>query len=181
MPKKVKNRTVYEYFRESSEIITGKYADYADAMWKQGKIGDSYFDRLVDLYTISAAVGIVIRRSLPEDTKASGDKKRSIQLDQLTNCLPILSELMRIVLIIDDSRGLTLEEKLDAAFRVPETEEVYKENMKLFNSYVRGGMEYLYENLVARPLSVEDEDYGDARVSNIIALLKGSFEKEIIE
>ena len=76
------------------------------------------------------------------------------------------------MLIVDDSRSLTLEEKLDSAFRLPETEESYKNNMNLFNSYMRGGLEYLYENLIVRTISPEDEDYSDARITNMMALLK---------
>lgn len=84
---------------------------------------------------------------------------------------------MRIALIIDDSRALTLEEKLDSAFRLPESEEIYKRNMNLFNSYMRGGLEYLYQNLIVRRVSPEDEDYGDARISNMMALLKSDLDE----
>jgi len=64
--------------------------------------------------------------------------------------LSTLQPLMRIMLIVDDSRSLTLEEKLDSAFRLLETEESYKNNMNLFNSYMRGGLEHLYENLIVK-------------------------------
>lgn len=39
MPRKIRaNQKVYEYFRENSEVLSGKYADYADALWKQNNI-----------------------------------------------------------------------------------------------------------------------------------------------
>ena len=57
-------------------------------------------------------------------------------MDQLMSNLSTLQPLMRIMLIVDDSGSLTLEEKLDSAFRLPETEESYKNNMNLFNSYM---------------------------------------------
>ena len=39
MPRKIRaNQEVYEYFRENSEALSGKYADYADALWKQNNI-----------------------------------------------------------------------------------------------------------------------------------------------
>lgn len=44
--------------------------------------------------------------------------------------------------------------------------------MNLFNSYMRGGLEYLYENLIVRTITPENEDYGDARITNMMALLK---------
>lgn len=93
-------------------------------------------------------------------------------MEQLMSNLSTLQPLMRIMLTVDDSRSLTLEEKLDSAFRLPETEEAYKNNMNLCNSYMRGGLEYLYENLIVRTISPEDEDYSDARITNMMALLK---------
>lgn len=171
MPRKIRaNQKVYEYFRENSEVLSGKYADYADALWKQNDIKNSYFKRLIDLYTVAAAIGIRIKRRAAEDS--SSDNKRTIQMDQLMSNLSTLQPLMRIMLIVDDSRSLTLEEKLDSAFRLPETEESYKNNMNLFNSYMRGGLEYLYENLIVRTISPEDDDYSDARITNMMALLK---------
>ena len=176
MPRKIRvNQKVYEYFRENSEVISGKYADYADALWKQNDMKNSYFKRLIDLYTVAAAIGIRIKRRAIEDS--SSDNKRTIQMDQLMTELSTLQELMRIVLIIDDSRSLTLEEKLDSAFRLPETQEVYQYNMNLFNSYMRGGLEYLYENLIVRTISPEDENYGDGRITNMMALLKTNFDE----
>ena len=114
-----------------------------------------------------------IKRRAAEDS--SSDNKRTIQMDQLMSNLSTLQPLKRIMLIVDDSRSLTLEEKLDSAFRLPETEESYKNNMNLFNSYMRGGLEYLYQNLIVRRVSPEDEDYGDARISNMMALLKSDW------
>ena len=76
-----------------------------------------------------------------------------------------------MVLIMDDSRKLTFEQKLESAFMIPEDKETYEENMELFNSYARGGIEYLYEQLVLRKPDV-DEIYSDFRVANMVALLK---------
>ena len=116
MPRKIRaNQKVYEYFRENSEVLSGKYAK------------NSYFKRLIDLYTVAAAIGIRIKRRAAEDS--SSDNKRTIQMDQLMLNLSTLQPLMRIMLIVNDSLSLTLEEKLDSAFRLPEIEEVYKYNI----------------------------------------------------
>ena len=52
--------------------------------------------------------------------------------------------------------------------------------MELFNSYARGGIEYMYEILVVRPGSSDDE-YGDRRINNILALLNDPMESPEIE
>ena len=49
--------------------------------------------------------------------------------------------------------------------------------MELFNSYARGGIEYLYEQLVLRAPDV-DEDYTDFRIANIVALVSNPIEAD---
>lgn len=44
-------------------------------------------------------------------------------------------------MLVDNTTGLNADEKIDRAFKNPDT----PENMKLFNTYVRGGIEWLYE------------------------------------
>ena len=47
-----------------------------------------------------------------------------------------------------------------------------KDILNLFNSYMWGELEYLHENLIVETVSPEDEDHSDARITNMIALLK---------
>ena len=51
--------------------------------------------------------------------------------------------------------------------------------MELFNSYARGGVEYLYEQLILKDPDLDD-DYTDKRISNIIALLKNPLSEDEI-
>lgn len=53
----------------------------------------------------------------------------------------------------------------------------YTKNMDLFNSYARGGIEYLYEKLVVRPVDLDDEEFMDARMSNIMALFRDDMQE----
>lgn len=62
---------------------------------------------------------------------------------------------------------------LISAFQNPETKEIYTENMELFNSYARGGIEYLYEHLITRDRDEETDLFDDERLNNIIAVLSG--------
>ena len=66
-------------------------------------------------------------------------------MKQLNENYQTLITIMRIILIMDESRNIPFEEKLENAFAIPEDEDTYKENMELFNSYARGGIEYLYQ------------------------------------
>lgn len=172
-------KTLYEYFKINEMFFVGKHRDYVDQLWRQGKIQESFFRRLVDLYAIAAIVGLKAKRRSPEERDESGIK-RTVQMKQLNENYQTLLPIMRMILIMDDSRNMTLDEKLESAFVIPEDEATYKENMELFNSYARGGIEYLYEKLVVRVPDV-DEDYTDYRIANIVALVNNPIESECIE
>ncbi len=165
-------KTTYEYFKVDEMFFVGKHRDYVDKLWKQGKIQESYFRRLVDLYAVAAVIGLKTKRRSPEE-RDDTDIKRTVQMKQLNENYQTLLPIMRLVLIMDDSRDMSFEERLESAFAIPEDVETYKTNMELFNSYARGGIEYLYEQLVLRVPDV-DEDYTDYRIANIVALISSS-------
>lgn len=158
-----------EYFRNDEFTITGRHKDYVDKMWVQGKIKESHFKRLVDLYCIASIIGLMSNRKAAADN--SSTDKRTVQLMQITECYHTLIEIMRLVLILDESRGIDEDSRVRSAFRAPQTREEYEENMELFNSYARGGIEVLYERLILRKADGIDNDYDDPRVNNIIAFL----------
>lgn len=168
------DKAVYEYFKVDEMFFVGKHRDYVDKLWTQGKIQESYFRYLVDLYAIAAIVGLKAKRRSPEERDES-DVKRTVQMKQLNENYQTLLPIMRMILIMDDSRNMTFEKKLESAFAIPEEEATYKANMELFNSYARGGIEYLYEHLVLRVPDV-DEDYTDFRIANIVALVSNPIE-----
>ena len=170
---------VFEYFKTSEVTINGRFKDYVDKMWVQNVIQESLVKRLVDLYAIAAVVGLRIKRRLPDD-RAGDDQKRTIQMMQLTDTYQTLAPLMKLVLMLDESRGLNEEDRIRSAFKIPETRDEHDAGMELFNSYARGGIEYMYEMLVVRPGSADDE-FGDSRINNILALLKAPMESSEIE
>ncbi|MDE7284809.1 MAG: hypothetical protein K2N85_14680 [Lachnospiraceae bacterium] len=178
MATKKAEQTSYEYFKIDEMIFVGKHRDYVDKLWTQGKIQESYFRRLVDLYAIAAIVGLKAKRRSSEERDES-DVKRTVQMKQLNENYQTLLPIMRMILIMDDSRNMSFEEKLESAFAIPEDEATYKANMELFNSYARGGIEYLYEHLVLRVPDV-DEDYTDYRIANIVALVCNPIESDEI-
>lgn len=169
MAKKITDKTTYEYFKVDEMFFVGKHRDYIDKLWTQNKIQESYFKRLVDLYAVAAIVGLKTNRK-SEEVYDESDIKRTVQMKQLSENYSVLMPIMRMVLILDESRGLTFEERLESAFMIPDNIETYKQNMELFNSYARGGVEYLYEHLVLRAPDIDD-DYTDFRIANIVALL----------
>lgn len=176
MARKSSDKTSYEYFKVDEMIFVGKHRDMVDKLWTLNKIQESYFKRLVDLYAIAAIVGLKANRKSAEE-KDESDIKRTVQMKQLNENYQVLLPIMRMILIMDDSRHMTFEEKLESAFIIPEDFDTYKSNMDLFNSYARGGIEYLYEQLVLRVPDV-DEDYSDFRIANMVALINNPIKLE---
>ena len=157
---------IYDYFKTDPIVLNGRFARYADAMWTQNKIDDkSRFSKLLDLYAVAAIIGFRKGRRLADDKLSP--EKRTIQLDQIASNYMRFYTIMQVILLLDDSRGLEPAEKAKMAFDTnPKSEKVYEDNMELFHSYARGGLEYLYEVLVTRPVVMDDE-FEDARVANI--------------
>ena len=158
----------YSYFH-SDIVLTGKHARYCDALWEQNQIKNSYFQRLVDLYAFAAIVGFRAKRKSRPDT--SDDDKRTILTQQIIH-LTFLQDLMKLFLLTEDN-GDDNEEKVNRAFRGPKTEEEFKDNVDMFNDYVRGGIEILYEELYLRELDLNDA-YTDKKIGNLMALLDNS-------
>lgn len=170
MTKTKEQTTVFEYFRTSDVFINGKFKEYVDAMWTLNSIQESIVTRLVDLYAIAAVVGLREGWRLDD----SPGEKRTIQMQQLRSALPTLEPIMKLVLMLDESRGLSAEDRVRSAFQVPKTREEHDAGMELFNSYARGGIEYMYEHLVTRvDVGADAEDYGDLRINNMVAFLEG--------
>ena len=167
---------IYEYFKMDEFTVTGRFKDYVDRLWVQNKISESYIKRLVDIYAIAAVIGLKAGRCLPDEP---GEEKRTIQLKQISDNIQTLKPIMQLILMLDTTRGLSEEERLDSAFRNPENETVYRQNMNLFNSYARGGIEYLYDHLVTRDRDDETDEFEDPRINNILALMRLNIEETL--
>lgn len=164
------NRENLEYFRETVKF-TGRHSRYIDDLWTQNVIKESYVKTLYELYGLAAIVGLRIKKTSPIDNT---DGVRNLQAEQLTQYRPILKTIMITVLLLDETSGLSEEERINRAFRGPSNVDEMKADMRLFDSYVRAGIEFLHEELVERPLSFDD-NYTDQRVGNIVALLEKEF------
>ncbi|SCX88125.1 hypothetical protein SAMN02910451_00667 [Butyrivibrio hungatei] len=162
----------FEYFKKDI-TITGKYADYVDALWTQNQIQQSYFKRLVDLCTIAPVIGLRAKHKVKASSE--GENKRTVQLQQIMTRREDLITILQMIILMDESDGLTIEQRVDRAFRGPENETDYQKDMELFTQYLLGGIEILYDELFKRSLSMDDE-YSDLKVGNIIALLNKPFD-----
>jgi len=125
---------------ENDLNITGKHATYLKFLVNEAKLYDDY----IDVYMNAAVFGYLYSKKEPKDNDST-DRAR-IYADAFSNHRPECVFLYRLIMLLDDA-AMTTDERLDRAFRYdanPEKEEELQECMDLFNSYVRGGIEYMY-------------------------------------
>ncbi len=118
--------------------LRGKHATYVKYLDDTG-----VFDRYIDTYMIGAVMGFLHNRPVCIDTTSTD--RANILTEQFAREKLNCEFIYRLVMLLDETRGLTLEQRIDRAFRDDADKEKMKENMELFHSYMRGGVEYLYE------------------------------------
>ena len=150
---------------ERDYTITGKHATYLKFLAVKNSKDDEdavttsarIFERYIDVYMNGAIWGLLYLKTVPKDT--TSDDRARIYADayakERDNCI----FLYRMVMLLDKSAELTTEERLNRAFRYdsqPDKTDVLAENMELFHSYVRGGIELMYEQFTDGCTSRED-------------------------
>ena len=124
----------------------GKHATYCRFLKDNGIIST-----FRDVYLISSVIGFLNGAKADIDDEKDENKKvqsASIMATELTQQQENLTFMYRIIMLLDDKPGFSIQDYQNRAFRDDaddEHPEKLKENMELFNSYVRGGLEILYD------------------------------------
>lgn len=133
---------------ENDYTIYGTHATKLKCMAKGGNNAPYIYDRYIDVLLNAAVFGIYYNRRANRDTTSS-DRARvysdAIQRER-QKCILVY----RLIMLLDQSVAISAEEKIDRAFRYDTLEDKsqYMENMKLFDSYVLGGIDVMYDLLV---------------------------------
>lgn len=136
--------------------IRGKYATYLKYLSQKTEKNDrkekvaGVFERMIDVYMTAAIVGVNF--GLRRDDENTGSDTAKLFADVVNREQDNLISIFRIVMLVDNSTGLSADEKIRRAFKTPDT----PENMKLFNAYVRGGIEWLYEQFTSGATTKEE-------------------------
>lgn len=148
---------------ENDYTITGKHATYLKSLVRKSIKDDSekmlapLFDRYIDVYMNAAIWGLLYSRTAERDT-SSGDRAR-VYADAFANERDNCVFLYRMTMLLDNTADIPQEERVERAFRYDTQEdkkEAFKENMELFNAYIRGGIEQMYEQFVYGCVSRDD-------------------------
>ena len=130
--------------------LKGKHAIYAKYLRDTAKV----FKRHIDIYMNGAVMGFLHGRQVPEEKTDKEDVSilADVFIREKTKC----QFIYRMVMLLDETSGLSLEQRADRAFRNDADEEAMVKNMDLFHSYMRGGIEYLHEKFSEECTTPED-------------------------
>lgn len=114
-----------------------------------------YFKRYIDVYMNAVVFGLLYNRRANEDDKL--DRAR-IYADAFAGESNKCNLLFKLVMLLDESTQLRTEERLDRAFRYASSGDnnKIKECTELFHSYMRGGIDVLYEKLTVGCIGQDD-------------------------
>jgi len=159
--------------------IYGKHATYIKYLVNDAKA----FKRYIDVYMVGATLGVLYdRRSEQSD---SSDRAR-IYSDAFNTEHVKCNELFKVVILSDASKSWSAEERINMCFRyrdkmdehaVPHISkgelDAMKEALVLFNSYVLGGIELLYDSFFSATIGInETVDYAYKSVFDQYTLIE---------
>lgn len=137
---------------EGDYTISGTHATYIKYLVNEVKA----FERYIDVYMAGATIGVLNDRRAKQG--GTSDRAR-IYSDAFNTENAKCNELFKIVILNDTSKPWSNDERINICFKyrdkmdkravpsITEHEiEVMKKAMNLFNEYVMGGIELLYEN-----------------------------------
>lgn len=110
------------------------------------------FEHNYDVYINAPIIGFLYHRKGEKNTN-SEIADQNIFPEQMINNSDQLTYLLRLILILDSEYEPDEEKRLDKTFRELGKDEA---DLALFNSYVFGGVEILYEKLIAEASGTGD-------------------------
>ena len=127
------------------------------------------FKRLIDIYIVAAILGFRIDRKAKKRLCTGRTENRIWGADE-TSIRRFGVHPADDAVIRAGGRGIH-EECIRRAFKGVETEEEFKRYNELFESYMLGGVEELYERLVLQKEEI-DTDYSDDKTANLMMLFE---------
>lgn len=113
----------------------------------------SLFERNFDVYMMAPIVGFLYGRKA--DLDKSSDETTKIFPNMLMREKDDLMFNYRLIMLLDKNNEPDLDKRIDKAFRLYGKEEA-KPDEELYEQYVRGGVDVLYEKLIENAKSPED-------------------------
>ena len=158
-------------------LFKGDYADKVSQL--TGKYDDTHqiFATNYDVYCLAPIVGFLYQRKGCYEKK-EGQKTTKIFGDMILKNREDLFFNYRLIILLDKEHCPELEKRIDKAFRLFDSDEA-KSDEELFDSYVLGGVDVIYEKLISGVKS--NNDYLDRVFDFMEELNDRYFSKEITD
>jgi hypothetical protein len=157
----------FEFFKKEFQFV-GKHAKMVEELWVSNDYGHTYFKRLMDLYIVAAVIGFRVDRKAEEDYSQINPK--SIFAEQMLKAKPDLDYIMQMMIMLEHKEHTSNEEAVKIAFRGASSKAEYDYYQNMFNSYVRGGVEELYERLIIK--SDDADTFYDDKTARLMGVLE---------
>jgi len=116
------------------------------------KKGNKLFPRNLDVYLLAPIVGFMYGRK--SDLDKSGESTK-IFPEQISNEHTTLWFTYRLIILLDEKYEPNFDERVNKAFKYYGREQAQPDEA-LYEAYVRGGVDILFEKLIASSNSEED-------------------------
>lgn len=145
-----------EHMFDKEYVFYGKHAKMADKLKAKldDEIGRGFFSTIYEIYQVAPIVGLIYSRKGKRDkgsetTKVFADKMMNEKENLLFNYRNVMLKLYH-----DNSQV----DAMKIAFRLDHKDEEREEYDKLYDAYVLGGLEEIYERIFEQenPSTVED-------------------------
>lgn len=141
--------------------IRGKHATYWKELCKTQADNENthfkIFNYYIDAYMMAPLIGLLYGRKghinpADENKDTAGMLTEVLRKNQIK-----LKYIYRLIMLLDSKDTMSQEERINRAFRYDSNNQITQENMKVYNEYFLGGLEYLYESFVEK--CIDDDDY----------------------
>jgi len=117
----------------SDILIHGKHAQYIKEL---GKTEYQLFSRYLDVFMNGAIIGLIYDRREERDRVSQFKDIQTNILAEVINKEKLnLDYIYRLIMILDDSQEITLEEKINRAFRDDSNSDVSDRHKKNFRTF----------------------------------------------
>lgn len=132
----------------------GRHAERVKSLCdKFDEEGNVLFKRNLDVYLLAPIVGFMYNKKADRDK--SSTETRNILVSQLNTEMDNLQFQYRLIMLMDKKHEPEQNKRVDKAFRHFGTEES-KEDEELYEKYVLGGVDKLYEELMIKDKGVQN-------------------------
>lgn len=136
-------------------VFKGTHAEKVIQLTAKFDDKNQIFNRNYDVYLMAPIVGLLYNRTAEISSNESNAKTTKVFPDILIKNQDELAFNYRLIMMLDKKRTPELEDRIEKAFRNYNSERA-AEDEKIYNSYVLGGVDVLYEKLIESARTPED-------------------------